>query len=56
MTFAHIKWITKPFVLLVGTLLASVNASAYSGPLIDGHAHWGNAFVTEAVLERYRSN
>lgn len=56
MIFALLQWITTPFVLLVGTLLASVNASAYSGPLIDGHAHWGNAFVTEAVLERYRSN
>ena len=46
----------KPFVLMLGALMASVNASEYSGPLIDGHAHWGNAFVTEEILERYRSN
>ncbi len=56
MTFPLLQWIIKPFVILLSALLASVNASAYSGPLIDGHAHWGNAFVTEAVLERYRSN
>lgn len=46
----------KPFVLMLGALMASVNASEYSGPIIDGHAHWGNAFVTEEILERYRSN
>lgn len=56
MTFPLLQWIIKPFVILLSALLACVNASAYSGPLIDGHAHWGNAFVTEAVLERYRSN
>jgi hypothetical protein len=56
MTFALLKWINKPFVLLVGTLLASVNASAYSGPLIDGHAHWGNAFVPGADQFAGREN
>jgi len=56
MTFALLRHITKPLIFFVGVLVTSVNASAYSGPLIDGHAHWGNAFVTEAVLERYRSN
>ncbi len=29
---------------------------AYTGPLIDGHAHWGDSFDTRAVLERYRSS
>jgi Tat protein secretion system quality control protein TatD with DNase activity len=56
MTYAQIRLATRPWVFMVGVLVASMNASGYSGPLIDGHAHWGNAFVTEAVLERYRSN
>ena len=41
---------------MAGSLLASLNASGYSGPLIDGHAHWGGAFVTEEILARYLSS
>ena len=56
MTFVQIRSIARHFVLMAGSLLASLNASGYSGPLIDGHAHWGSAFVTEEILARYRSN
>jgi Tat protein secretion system quality control protein TatD with DNase activity len=42
--------------LTLTLLFAGMNASGYSGPLIDGHAHWGNGFNTKAVLDRYRSS
>jgi Tat protein secretion system quality control protein TatD with DNase activity len=56
MTFVQIRSIIKHYVFMAGLLLASLNASGYSGPLIDGHAHWGSAFVTDEILARYRSN
>lgn len=56
MTSPQIRIISRHFVFLVGSLLVSLNASGYSGPLIDGHAHWGNAFITEEILARYRSS
>lgn len=36
-------------------LLAFVNATcfAYEGPIIDGHAHWGDRFNEAKVLDRY---
>jgi Tat protein secretion system quality control protein TatD with DNase activity len=48
--------IAKQIFLFSGALVACIKANGYSGPLIDGHAHWGNAFVTESVLERYRTS
>jgi len=44
--------------LTVAALLLTWNERgfAYTGPLIDGHAHWGDSFDTRAVLERYRSS
>ena len=36
-------------------LMFACRALAYDGPLVDGHAHWGDSFDTRAVIERYRS-
>ena len=33
--------------------LVAINCFAYDGPMIDGHAHWGDSFNEEAVLDRY---
>jgi Tat protein secretion system quality control protein TatD with DNase activity len=33
--------------------LIAIHCSAYDGPIIDGHAHWGDSFNESAVLERY---
>jgi len=33
--------------------LLTLPCAAYDGPIIDGHAHWGDSFNEEAVLERY---
>ena len=35
-------------------LMFACRALAYDGPLVDGHAHWGDSFDTRAVIERYR--
>ena len=37
------------------SLIFACRALAYDGPLVDGHAHWGDSFDTRAVIERYRS-
>lgn len=37
-------------------LLLSLHSFAYDGPLIDGHAHWGDSFNDTAVMERYSKN
>lgn len=29
---------------------------AYDGPMIDGHAHWGDSFDADAVIKRYQSS
>jgi Tat protein secretion system quality control protein TatD with DNase activity len=33
--------------------LFAINCLAYDGPMIDGHAHWGDSFNEEIVLDRY---
>ena len=33
--------------------LVAINCFAYDGPMIDGHAHWGDSFNEEIVLDRY---
>jgi Tat protein secretion system quality control protein TatD with DNase activity len=33
--------------------LVIINCFAYDGPMIDGHAHWGDSFNEKTVLERY---
>lgn len=37
--------------ILVGFI--SLSCLAYEGPIIDGHAHWGDSFNESSVLERY---
>jgi Tat protein secretion system quality control protein TatD with DNase activity len=39
-TFLSLMWLAMP-------------CFAYDGPIIDGHAHWGDSFNDAAVLERY---
>lgn len=34
-------------------LLFTLPSVAYDGPLIDGHAHWGDSFNEEVVIDRY---
>ncbi|MCE2781192.1 amidohydrolase family protein [Limnohabitans sp.] len=56
MTQARKPNLLQQMLVFLSALVACLNANGYSGPLIDGHAHWGNAFVTESVLDRYRSS
>lgn len=40
-------------IILVFLSLFSLSCFSYDGPLIDGHAHWGDSFNEAVVLEKY---
>lgn len=40
-------------IVFIFSFAFTLFAWAYDGPIIDGHAHWGDSFNEEAVLDRY---
>lgn len=42
-------------VVIISTVGLHGEARSYDGPIVDGHAHWGDSFDAAAIVQRYRA-